>query len=170
MWSCRDLVDGPFAVINADDFYGREAFTLLHDFFLHMPDDTSRYHFCMAGYLLKNTLTENGHVARGVCTADHGYLTSVTERTKIQRNHGQTQFYEEGRDWTDIDENSIVSMNCWGFTLIYSGRSNSRCRRFRRQHRRPCQKEFFLPSVVQELIDSRKCDVKVMDTLPNGTA
>ena len=64
VWSCRNLVNGPFAVINAYDFYGREAFTLLHDFFMNLPKDTSKYHFCMAGYLLKNTLTENGHVAR----------------------------------------------------------------------------------------------------------
>lgn len=165
VWSCRDLVDGPFAVINADDFYGREAFTLLHDFFLHMPDDTSRYHFCMAGYLLKNTLTENGHVARGVCTADHGYLTSVTERTKIQRNHGQTQFYEEGRDWTDIDENSIVSMNCWGFTPDLFREIEQQMQAFFADSTDGlAKKEFFLPSVVQELMDFRKCDVKVMDT------
>ncbi len=165
VWSCRNLVDGPFAVINADDFYGREAFRLLHDFFLEQPEDTSKYHYCMAGYLLRNTLTENGHVARGVCTADNGYLTTVTERTKIQRNQGQTQFYEEGQGWTDIDENSIVSMNCWALPLIYSVKIELQMQKFFKDSTDGlAKKEFFLPSVVQELMDAGKCDVKVMDT------
>ena len=165
VWSCRNLVNGPFAVINADDFYGREAFTLLHDFFMNLPKDTSKYHFCMAGYLLKNTLTENGHVARGICTADDGYLTTVTERTKIQRNQGQTQFYEEDRGWTDIDENSIVSMNCWGFTPDIFREIEDQMREFFADSTDGLAKqEFFLPSVVQELMDTQKCDVKVMDT------
>ena len=165
VWSCRNLVDGPFAVINADDFYGREAFRLLHDFFLEQPEDTSKYHYCMAGYLLRNTLTENGHVARGVCTADNGYLTTVTERTKIQRNQGQTQFYEEGQGWTDIDENSIVSMNCWGFTPDIFGEIELQMQKFFKDSTDGlAKKEFFLPSVVQELMDAGKCDVKVMDT------
>ena len=163
--SCRNLVNGPFAVINADDFYGREAFTLLHDFFMNLPKDTSKYHFCMAGYLLKNTLTENGHVARGVCTADDGYLTTVTERTKIQRNQGQTQFYEEDRGWTDIDENSIVSMNCWGFTPdIFREIEDQMLEFFADSTDGLAKKEFFLPSVVQELMDTQKCDVKAIDT------
>lgn len=165
VWSCRNLVNGPFAVINADDFYGRDAFTLLHDFFMNLPKDTSKYHFCMAGYLLKNTLTENGHVARGICTADDGYLTTVTERTKIQRNQGQTQFYEEDRGWTDIDENSIVSMNCWGFTPDIFREIEAQMREFFADSTDGlAKKEFFLPSVVQELMDTQKCDVKVMDT------
>lgn len=158
-------MDGPFAVINADDFYGREAFRLLHDFFPEQPEDTSKYHYCMAGYLLRNTLTENGHVARGVCTADNGYLTTVTERTKIQRNQGQTQFYEEGEGWTDIDENSIVSMNCWGFTPDIFGEIELQMQKFFKDSTDGlAKKEFFLPSVVQELMDAGKCDVKVMDT------
>ena len=157
VWSCRNLVDGPFAVINADDFYGREAFRLLHDFFLEQPEDTSKYHYCMAGYLLRNTLTENGHVARGVCTADNGYLTTVTERTKIQRNQGQTQFYEEGQGWTDIDENSIVSMNCWGFTPDIFGEIELQMQKFFKDSTDGlAKKEFFLPSVVQELMDAGK--------------
>ena len=165
VWSCRNLVDGPFAVINADDFYGREAFSLLHDFFQDPQTDSEKYHFCMTGYLLKNTLTENGHVARGVCSAENGLLKTVVERTKIQRNDGQAQFFEEGEGWTDIDDNSIVSMNCWGFTPEIFQEIETLMQSFFAENKDGLEKkEFFLPTVVQELIDTNACDVRVMDT------
>lgn len=166
VYSCKDLVNENFAVINADDFYGRDSFVQLADFLKEKVDAGEKYHFAMAGFILKNTLTENGHVARGVCTTDESnYLKNVTERTKIQYNEGKVQFFEEGNGWTTIDPNSTVSMNCWGFTPDIFGEIKEQMTDFFKQDSNILAKaEFFLPSVVQNLIDNGKCDVKVLNT------
>ena len=162
---CADVVKDNFAVINADDFYGRDAFLMLGKFLKDAPQDSVPSHYCMAGYILANTLTENGHVARGVCCTDeNGFLTSVTERTKIQRNNGQTQFCENDV-WTDLPEDSIVSMNCWGFTpklfdAIRAGWSSF----FAENENNLLKAEYFLPSVVTNQINDGSCDVKVLKT------
>ena len=120
--SCAGVVDGPFLVINADDFYGREAFEKISAWIDTADFDKNPPEYCMAGYVLKNTLTENGHVARGVCELDQrGYLVDITERTKIVRQDGRVQYTEDDINWVDIDENSIVSMNFWCFPPFLGG-------------------------------------------------
>lgn len=116
IWSCRELIDGPFAVINADDYYGAGAFQTIYDY-LEKCDD-SKMDFCMVSYHLKNTITENGHVARGVISVNEdGTLSHIVERTKIQRVNGNICFTEDdGETWEALPEETLVSMNFWGYT------------------------------------------------------
>ncbi len=179
--AARAAVDQPFAVINADDFYGAEAFQNIYDFLRSASDDEKR-RFCMVGYRIENTLTENGSVARGVCTADeNGFLREITERTKIQRNQGKIQYFEEddalhtdskgdwkddpqGGRWTDIAEGTLVSMNLWGFTEGMMEELSLRFPAFldRTLPENPLKGEFFLPFVVDELIREGGASVKVL--------
>ena len=165
---CLGTVKESFAVINADDFYGRESFQKLADALNRpAPAGGKAYHFCMAGFILKNTLTENGHVARGVCQVDgNGILVDIHERTKIQRNNGRVQYTEDdGLTWTDLDENSIVSMNCWGFTPDFLQEIAARFPKFLDESKsNPLKAEFFLPFVVQDLIKEGKAQVEVLKT------
>lgn len=164
---CLGAVKENFAVINADDFYGRESFQKLADSLnSQAPADGKQYHFCMAGFILKNTLTENGHVARGVCRVDeNGILADIQERTKIQRNNGQVQYSEDdGKTWTDLDEDSIVSMNCWGFTPDFLEEVRRRFPAFLDENQNNLKSEFFLPFVVQDLIKEGKAEVQVLKT------
>lgn len=117
--AARNIVDGPFAVINADDYYGPEAYQEIYNY-LSTHADGDMYEYVMVGYLLKNTVTENGTVARGVCeeTADH-FLTQVTERTKIEKGEPPRYTEDDGDTWTDLSADTIVSMNMWGFTRSF---------------------------------------------------
>lgn len=159
---CKDVVKDNFAVINADDFYGEDAFKLLAD---HLKTAQGG-DFCMIGYQLKNTLTENGSVSRGVCEFDdNSLLTSVCERTKIQRNNGVIQFFEEGSGWVDLKEDTTVSMNCWGFTPKLFDEISKEISGFFKDNADKLEKaEFYLPSVVQNMIDKKECTAKVMTT------
>ena len=114
--AAKDLIDGPFAVINADDYYGPEAFRVMYDY-LSTHEDGSYYDYCMVSYLLRNTVSENGSVARGVCVTDpDGTLHSVTERTRIETYENGVHFTENGGEsWTDLPGDTPVSMNLWGF-------------------------------------------------------
>jgi len=109
--AARKVVDGPFAIINADDYYGVEAFKTIYDYLTANPDNPECYEYVMVGYLLKNTVTENGTVARGVCvTDDSGYLANVTERTKIEKGEKCPRYTEDdGATWTELDADTIVS-------------------------------------------------------------
>ena len=115
--SCLGTLDAPFAVINADDYYGSHAFKVIYDYLVSHEDD-EKYHYAMVGYVLENTLTENGHVARGVCTTDDkGYLVGIHERTRIEkRPEGAAYTEDDGKTWNVIPKGSTVSMNMWGFT------------------------------------------------------
>ncbi len=164
--SAAAVTDEPFAVINSDDFYGRDAFVKLHDF-LASPENDGRAHYAMAGYILENTITENGSVARGICEVDaSGKLTRVTERTKIQENDGKVQFFEDDA-WHDIDRRAVVSMNCWAFTPeLFTALRNGFADFMAKLPETPDPKkaEFFLPFLVQSEIDAGKCDVRVLET------
>ena len=161
---CKDVVDGPFTVINADDFYGRDSFVKLAEFMRSADKSNDRHQFCMSGFVLENTLTENGHVSRGVCQTDaNGYLTKVTERTKIQRNGEKSQYFENDV-WNDLPEGSTVSMNCWAFTPALFPELRRLFLRFFDVNTDELKGEFFLPFAVQELIDDKICDVKVLKT------
>lgn len=162
----KGLVKDNFAVINADDFYGRESFFLLSDFLGAMAEAQDKLHFAMAGYILEHTLTDQGTVSRGVCQIDGDhYLSSITERTKIKRSNSQIQYEEKGR-WITLPPDTIVSMNCWGFSPAVMDEISIAFEKFIKAHltdRKSC--EFFLPSVIQELMSQEKCDVKVLDTM-----
>lgn len=164
--SCRNAVDTPFAVINADDFYGQSSFQMIHDYLTDMKDTGSIYQYCMVGFKLENTLTENGHVARGVCTLDSGgYLKEIHERTKIQKFGDETKYTKDDREWILIPEGSIVSMNIWGFTPSIFKELETGFPKFLNDKRDNILKaEYFLPSVVDGLISNGKAKVKVLSS------
>lgn len=163
--SCLGCVDAPFAVINADDYYGSHAFQVIYDFLTTHQDD-EKYHYTMVGYILENTLTENGHVARGVCETDeNSYLVDIHERTHIERRGDVTAYTEDdGATWTEIPEGSTVSMNMWGFTESMLTELKNRFEPFLKDALKtnPLKGEYFLPFVVDELLKEGKADVKVL--------
>ena len=162
--AARNIVDGPFAVINADDYYGPEAYQKIYNY-LSTHQDGDMYEYVMVGYLLKNTVTENGTVARGVCeeTADH-FLTQVTERTKIEKGEPPRYTEDDGATWTDLSADTIVSMNMWGFTRSFLDEALARFPAFldKTLAENPEKGEYFLPTVVSQLIDEGKARVKVL--------
>lgn len=163
--SCKDLIDGPFAVINADDYYGRDAFQKIYDF-LSTHEDNEKYRYTMVGYQLENTLTENGHVARGICEMNEaGELVSVTERTRIEKRDGRAAFTEDdGATWTTLPEGTIVSMNMWGFTEGFLGEIENGFEAFLEEglKKNPLKCEYFLPTVVSNLLAQDKATVSVL--------
>lgn len=163
--SCSEIVKEPFAVINADDYYGRESFELLAKFLKDVDMSSQKLHFAMVGFVLANTLTENGHVARGVCETDNnGYLVNITERTKIQRNGSDIQ-YEEDAKWTTLADDTTVSMNCWAFTPQIFKEIREGFPKFLEDNKNNLEKaEYFIPFVVEDLVKAGKCDVKVVPT------
>ena len=165
MLAARALVDGPFAVINADDYYGREAFEKIYEYLLTHPDG-EKYAYAMVGYHLRNTLTENGHVARGVCeVSDRGMLERVTERTKIFKDGADAKYTEdEGATWQPLPGDATVSMNMWGFTASFLKEAGQRFPAFLDGALAgdPQKAEYFLPSVVSALIGEGRAEVKVL--------
>ena len=163
--SCLSVVDGPFAVINADDYYGQQAFQMIYDY-LASHEDTDRYQYTMVGYLLENTLTENGHVARGVCeTNADGKLTEITERVRIEkRADGPAYTEDDGATWTPLAGDTVVSMNMWGFTNSMLPEIRDRFAAFLSENlsKNPQKCEYFLPFVVDELIREDKAEVTVL--------
>lgn len=163
--SCKDVVDGPFAVINADDYYGVHAFQEIYNYLTENEDD-EKYHYAMVGYILSNTLTENGYVSRGICEMDKdAFLTGITERTHIEQRDTGVQFTEDdGQTWEDIAADSIVSMNMFGFTASMLKELECRFPEFLEKglKENPMKCEYFLPSVVSDLIEEDKADVKVL--------
>ena len=157
-------VDAPFAVINADDYYGAHAFEKIYSF-LKNTNDEGKYHYAMVGYRIKNTVTEQGTVSRGVCAADeNSMLTEIVERTKIGTRGGEIYYTEDGTDY-ELDPETLVSMNLWGFTPSYIAECKARFAAFLDENlaRNPLKCEFFLPTVVFDLIKEGKADVKVLD-------
>lgn len=166
---CKDVIHEPFAAINADDFYGRHAFQVMADYLRSAQDADGLYDYCMVGYRLDNTLSEAGSVARGICkVSPDGYLDGVVERTRIERRNGQPKFSENGEDWLSLPPESIVSLNTWGFTPSFMGELERRFPIFLRdciEHGDfPLKSEFFLPSVVNQLIEEGKARVRVLPT------
>ncbi len=159
----KDVIKEPFAVINADDFYGRESFAILADWLKTKEGKQNEY--CMVGYRVANTLSENGTVARGVCeTNEQKHLTSVVERTQIERRDGVVMFKEDDDSWTAIDEHAPVSMNMWGFTPDYFDYSEKHFVEFLKENGENLKAEFFIPLVVNDLIQSGKASCTVLDT------
>ena len=163
--SCIDKVDGPFAVINADDYYGVEAFQLIYDYLTTHQDD-EKYRYTMVGYLLGNTITDNGYVSRGVCVMnEQKELVSVTERTRIEKRDSGIAFSEdEGKTWTDLPAETVVSLNMWGFTRSILEEIRDGFPAFLKEGLKvnPMKCEYFLPSVVSRLVMEDRASVKVL--------
>lgn len=165
---CKGVVDGPFAVINADDYYGKSAFKSIYDQLLKV-EDGDKYQYTMVGYKLYNTLTENGHVARGVCVTDeNSKLTDIHERTRIEKHGDVAEFTEDdGATWTELGEDTIVSMNMWGFTESILKEIDERFAAFlnRELPVNPLKCEYFLPFVVDEILKEDKAEVTVLKSV-----
>jgi dTDP-glucose pyrophosphorylase len=163
--SCIGYIKGPFAVINADDYYGVTAYKAIYNFLTttHMYDQ-SRY--AMVGFQLENTLTEHGYVARGVCEiTEDGYLKDICERTRIEQYESGARYTEdEGKTWVMIPKESIVSMNMWGFSSSILKELDERFKNFLRKEvkQNPLKAEYFLPMVVGEMIREEKATVEVL--------
>lgn len=159
----EEVGNAPFVVINADDFYGRVAFQKMYEF---LSGATDPYGYCMVGYELGKTVTDNGSVARGVCQVDEeGYLESVVERTKIEKQaDGVIRFTEDGSTWAELPEKTTVSMNMWGFTPSFAAESEARFPAFldRALAENPMKGEYFLPSTVSALLAEDKATVKML--------
>lgn len=161
---CLGTVDAPFAVINADDYYGANAFMKIYDFLKNVDETDGKYHYAMVGYRVANTVTEQGTVSRGVCNHKDGMLTDITERTKIGIKNGKIYYTEDGED-TELSPDTLVSMNLWGLTPSYLKECNERFSAFLRENlpKNPEKCEFFLPTVISELISEGRADVRLLD-------
>lgn len=157
----KDVIKEPFAVINADDFYGRESFAIIGKW---LSEQTGENKYCMVGYRVGNTLSESGTVSRGICeTNEKSELTSVVERTQIGYYNGGIAF-KEGEEWTMLDPNVPVSMNMWGFTPDYFKYSEEIFIKFLKENMSNLKAEFFIPLIVNELIQTGRASVTVLDT------
>ncbi len=163
--AARHVVDGPFAIINADDYYGPEAYQKIYDYLCANPDGDV-YEYAMVGYRLRNTVTENGSVARGVCDVNgEGVLRDICERTTIEKDGENGRYTEDGgRTWTAISGETLVSMNLWGFNRSFLTEAEARFPAFldKALAENPLKGEFFLPSVVDQLIVEGKARVRVL--------
>ena len=162
-----EIGDAPFAVVNADDFYGKQAFREIYNYLLGVSEQEVA-DFCMVGYRLGNTVTEHGSVARGVCEVDaNGYLTSVVERTKIEKYDAGIRFLlEDGETWQDVSADAPVSMNMWGFTPGFLDTIGEDFPRFFGEDvpKNPEKAEMLLPTSVSKLLSAGKATVKVLRT------
>lgn len=157
----KNVVNENFAIINADDFYGREAFNDIAKQLIETKENN--FEFCMVGYALKNTISENGYVSRGECFVNkEGYLTNVIERTRIETIDGFLKFEDEKGKMVSIDKETTVSMNIWGFTKNYFGYGEKLFLDFLEKNKENLKAEFYLPFIVNSLLASKKATVKVL--------
>lgn len=162
----KEVIKENFAVINADDFYGREAYEVVADYF--KQKDRKETDYCMVGYQLKNTLSENGYVSRGQCKAnEEGYLFDVVERTHIERKDTKIVFEDTDNTLVELDENTLVSMNFWGFSPSYFNFLDEKFARFITANTNNLKAEFYIPSVVNDLIEEKRARVNVLQSNAN---
>lgn len=165
VYSCKDMIDGPFAVINADDYYGREAFQLIYDY-LESHEDDDKFRYTMVGYKLCNTVTENGYVSRGVCEMNGaGELIGIQERTRIEHHEDGIAFTEDdGATWTHLDDDTTVSMNMWGFSRSILDEIEKGFPAFLEKglKENPMKCEYYLPGVVSDLLGEDRATVAVL--------
>lgn len=162
--SCKDKIKGAFAVINADDYYGQDAYKMMYQFLSNENHNETMY--CMVGYSLENTVTEHGSVARGVCVVnDQNKLQNIEEHTQIEkREQGLAYTEDNGKNWISLPANSIVSMNMWGFSKQFLEELEDTFPRFLAKYlpENPLKCEYFLPTVVDKLIQKNKVEVEVL--------
>ena len=163
--ACKDIVNEPFMVINADDYYGKEAFATVHDFLVSNTETPKEYNFCMAGFILKNTLSDNGGVTRGVCEVDsNNYLTKVVETTDIVKTANGAGVEKDG-SVSPLDPEAFVSMNMWGLTPDFIDVLEGGFVEFLSDpNLNQLKGEYLLPSVIGGLVESGKASVKVLPT------
>lgn len=162
----KDVIKEPFAVINADDFYGRDTFAVIGKYLSDLPEG-AKNDYCMVGFRVGNTLSESGTVARGICSTDaNGHLTTVVERTEIMRVDGPVCYKDEEGKWVSVPDNTPVSMNVWGFTPDYFAHSEAYFKEFLSdpKNMQNLKAEFFIPLMVNKLINEKTATVKVLDT------
>lgn len=162
--ACRDVIDGPFAVINADDFYGEQAYKVLADY---LNGDIAEGEYAMVGYKLANTLTDNGYVSRGVCSYDdNGFLSEIHERTHIEKREHGAAYTENGTDYMPLTGEELVSMNFWGFTPGIIKELGGIFERFLKDEvpSNPLKSECYIPVSVDELLKAKKATVKVLSS------
>ena len=158
----KDIIKEPFMVINADDFYGKESFEVMAKFLLDVSGQEGKY--CMAGYRVGNTLSEHGTVSRGVCATDKmGFLTDVVERTAIENKNGHVVYQDNGVD-VEIPFETPVSMNMWGFTPEYFTYAEEAFKAFLTENAQELKAEFYIPTLVNDMIKSGKATCQVLDT------
>ncbi len=159
----KDEISGPFAVVNADDFYGRGAFEAIASF-LSAPHAENEY--AMVGYRLRNAMTDNGYVARGVCEISDGYLTGVTERTHIEKRGQDAAYTEDGETFHPLSGDTVVSMNLWGFSPRILTEIEQRFPAFLRENeeKNPLRCEFYLPTVANAQIQEGTAKIHVLNT------
>ena len=158
-----DAIKENFAVINADDFYGREAYETIAKYFGEL--DTNANDNCMVGYNLKNTLSDNGYVSRGQCSSDeNAYLIDVVERTHIEKKADGIFFENEEKEQIKLDENTLVSMNFWGFTPQFFAQLNTRFTKFIGENKDQLKAEFYIPTAVNEMIEEGIAKTKVLES------
>ncbi len=155
----KDIIKEPFAVINADDFYGKDAFKVLSEYLQSLSNNSTDY--SMVGYKLKNTLSENGSVSRGICSYETGFLTDVVERTNIYKKDNKVVF-EENETVLEIPEDSIVSMNFWGFSPKFFSQMENDFKKFIIENAKNLKAEFYIPLVANNLIKRNEARVKVL--------
>lgn len=157
----KNMVHENFAIINADDFYGRDAFMVMYDFLKNT--DINSYHFSMIGYSLKNTVSDHGYVSRGVCEVDgNGNLLNVTERTYIEKYNNMLRYKDENEHFITIDKDVTVSMNFWGFTPRCFEFGSDSFKHFLEKNRESLKAEYYLPTLVADSIASGKVNVKLL--------
>jgi hypothetical protein len=167
LYCCKGVVNEPFVVINSDDFYGSGAFSRLSKWIDETEFTTAPYKFAMAGYYLKNTLTDNGTVSRGVCEVNEkGQLVDVVERTKIQRVNGVVSYTEDGETWFELPEEAFASMNCWCFMPELIDEIEKYFIEFLSTEvkENPLKSEFYIPLLVRDMLAAKKCTVDVIET------
>lgn len=162
VWVAGETVKEPFAVINADDFYGYDAFKVLAEELSR--NDLKNEDSFMVGYRLGNTLSEEGHVSRGVCTVENGFLKSIVERTKIKKINGDIVYEDENNKTLKLDAEALVSMNFWGFTPFYFEQANLMFKEFLKTSINEPKSEFYIPMLVNKLIKENKLKCKVLPT------
>ena len=163
--AAEEIGDAPFVVINADDYYGKSAFKVIYNALSNI--DTADYDYCMVGYRLGNTVTENGSVSRGVCEADeNSFLTGIHERTRIEQHPEAIYFTDDGVIWQELPADTIVSMNFWGYTPKFLAELSARFPAFldKALAENPEKGEYFLPLTVQQLLDEGNARVKVLSS------
>ena len=162
----KDVINEPFCVINCDDFYNRDCFKVIGKYLADLPEG-AKNDYAMVGFRVGNTLSENGTVSRGVCSTNkEGNLTTVVERTKIERRDGKVQYLDDNGSWVTVDDNTPVSMKVWGFTPDYLDYSEEYFKEFLSDPRNMENKksEYFIPMMVNKLITDGTVTVKVLDT------
>lgn len=160
----KEVIREPFAVINADDFYGRDSFAVIGKFLSELPEGAKNT-YCMVGFRVGNTLSGSGTVARGICSTDENrHLTTVVERTEIMRINGVVSYKDENGEWVGIEDNTPVSMNMWGFTPDYFNYSEEYFIDFLKENIDKPKAEYYIPLMVNKLINDGTATVEVLDT------